>query len=127
MAGIIRFPSPSPPVSEPPLATSALRIEFPESLPVPRPRRGRPPRRVEITGADEVVHADSEHAVTSVEPEVSVAEPITASYHDAVSSAPVAESVSHEPQLPPEPETTEPVVVGAENKPRRGGWWARKS
>ena len=108
--------------------TDAVPVtEVSEALPVPRPRRGRPPRRVEITGADEVVHADSEHAVTSVEPAVIVAEPITASYHDAVSSAPVAEIVSHEPQLPLEPETTEPVVVGAENKPRRGGWWARKS
>jgi hypothetical protein len=45
--------------------------------------------------------------------------------HDV--APPVVDSQAHEPLPPPEPETTEPVVVGADNKPRRGGWWARKS
>ena len=99
-------------------------LETADALPVARPRRGRPPRRVEAVGTDDVGHG-SDQPVVPVEPPVSIVEPIVVTQHDV--APPVVDSQAHEPLPPPEPETTEPVVVGADNKPRRGGWWARKS
>ena len=93
--------------------------------PAPRPRRGRPPRRVEMTvtndvAADVVVH-DPHPVVEDVGPVVST--PVI----EASVAEPVVAPQLSEPVTPFEPETTEPVILGAENKPRRGGWWARKS
>ena len=103
-----------------------------QEQPVARPRRGRPPRRTEApvdVGAAIVAEMQNEPVaqvvitVSDHHAEDSVAQP--AAHQDHVETAPVV--VEPEPVVPPEPETTEPVVMGADNKPRRGGWWARKS
>ena len=111
-----------------------LPVEQTEEMqdqPVARPRRGRPPRRAEPSadiGMDSVtvpVEQDASAVVPVTVPEVKD----SASHNIPQQDQFVAEPMRAEPEqvAPPEPETTEPVVVGAENKPRRGGWWARKS
>ena len=109
-------------VLDEPAAVSTEVHEPVEVQPAPRPRRGRPPRRVEPVVTDEAV-LDLAH---EPQPVVEVVAPVV-----VAPAAPVIEAVVApqpvEPVAPPEPETTEPVILGAENKPRRGGWWARKS
>ena len=99
--------------------------------PAPRARRGRPSRRVEAQEeSTPLPHAEDAHGSVDVSAPFVVSPVETAPTLAPIPvSVPVSEPVIEvvEPAVPAQPETTEAVIVGAENKPRRGGWWSRKS
>ena len=84
----------------------------------PAKRRGRPSKKaIEAAEAAEAASLAASAAIAEpapAEPAPDVAAPVVAE-PVVVPPAPVIE----------QPLATEPIVVGAENKERRGGWWAK--
>ena len=109
-----------------PAVAMSVEHDAPETadvLPVVRPRRGRPPRRVEPVALNDVVESEQVVVADHVDQEIKGS---TDPLFEPVRIEAASPSQPVEPPTPSEPETTEPVVLGADNKPRRGGWWARK-
>ncbi|MCX7315720.1 MAG: ribonuclease E/G, partial [Hyphomicrobiales bacterium] len=95
----------------------------------PAKRRGRPSKKA--IEAAEAAEAAALVASAAIAEPSTITEPAQIAEPAPVAPAPVAAPVVAEPVVAPpapvieQPLATEPVIVGAENKERRGGWWAK--
>ena len=95
----------------------------------PAKRRGRPSKKA--IEAAEAAEAAALVASAAIAEPSTITEPAQIAEPAPVALAPVAAPVVAEPVVAPpapvieQPLATEPVIVGAENKERRGGWWAK--
>jgi ribonuclease E len=95
----------------------------------PAKRRGRPSKKA--IEAAEAAEAAALVASAAIAEPSTITEPAQIAEPASVAPAPVAAPVVAEPVVAPpapvieQPLATEPVIVGAENKERRGGWWAK--